>query len=119
MSVEKGYFDSIDDVLAVKADLQLQIPEVCSLFVPDWSLSIWSTKRKGTCILTALQGVPVDQLHEKCPDLYKQLHAIDSQLSGGCTAVVGLVYHNKLFVANVGKSQVAWLFRSQRICKKQ
>ena len=28
VSVEKGYFDSIDDVLAEKANLQLQIPEV-------------------------------------------------------------------------------------------
>ena len=34
MSVEKGYFHSIDDILAEKANLQLQIPEVNSEILP-------------------------------------------------------------------------------------
>ena len=29
MAVEKGYFESLDDLLAQKTDLQLSLPEVC------------------------------------------------------------------------------------------
>ena len=59
------------------------------------------------------QGVTAENLYEKCPDLYKQLQTIDSELSGGCTAVVGLVFHNKLFVANVGKFYLSEIFTTR------
>ena len=44
--------------------------------------------------------------HEACqqyPDIMNKLLALDSEISGGTTATVVLIYNNKLYMANVGK----------------
>ncbi|KAK2180507.1 hypothetical protein NP493_440g03014 [Ridgeia piscesae] len=70
VSVEKGFFETIDDVLAEKTNLRLQLPE----------------------------GLSAYEAYNQCPDLYR----LDNAIAGGTTAVVAVIVHNKLFVANVG-----------------
>lgn len=96
--------------MAEKANLQLQIPEVkksltfCRVIAKIRTLKckLQKQKRLLVSVFSLFQGVTPENLSQKCPQLFNQLRNIDAELSGGCTAVVGLVFHNKLFVANVG-----------------
>ncbi|XP_064172024.1 TGF-beta-activated kinase 1 and MAP3K7-binding protein 1 [Anguilla rostrata] len=74
--VEKSYFETIDDALAEKANLQSQLPE--SGFHP----------------LT-----PQNQ------KLSERLGVLEQEVSGGATAVVALILNNKLHIANVGTNR--------------
>jgi TAK1-binding protein 1 len=74
MAVEKGFFERINDSLAEKYSLMMQIPE----------------------------GVTAEQFPHRCPDICKRLKAVDAEIAGGTAALVSLIYDDKLYVANVG-----------------
>uniref|UniRef100_A0A8B9H880 TGF-beta-activated kinase 1 and MAP3K7-binding protein 1 n=1 Tax=Astyanax mexicanus TaxID=7994 RepID=A0A8B9H880_ASTMX len=75
--VEKSYFDTIDDALAEKANLQAQLPE----------------------------AVPFHQLPSQFQKIAEKLKALEQEVSGGATAVVALILNNKLYIANVGTNR--------------
>ncbi|XP_028829327.1 TGF-beta-activated kinase 1 and MAP3K7-binding protein 1 isoform X1 [Denticeps clupeoides] len=76
-AVEKSYFDSIDDTLAEKANLQSQLPD----------------------------GPHFHQLSPQCQKLSDRLGVLEQEVSGGATAVVALILNNKLYIANVGTNR--------------
>ena len=45
------------------------------------------------------QGLSAFEAYNQCPDMYR----LDKEIAGGTTAVVAVIVHNKLFVANVGE----------------
>ncbi|XP_067120575.1 TGF-beta-activated kinase 1 and MAP3K7-binding protein 1-like isoform X2 [Centruroides vittatus] len=71
-TVEKGFFESIDDLLAEKANLEFQLQEA----------GMYATYRNQ-------------------PEIIDCLRTISSEISGGTTAAVALIVKNKLYVANV------------------
>ncbi|KAJ8386113.1 hypothetical protein AAFF_G00177070 [Aldrovandia affinis] len=75
--VEKSYFETIDDSLAEKANLQSQLPE----------------------------GVLFHQLSPQNQKLSERLGMLEQEVSGGATAVVALILNNKLYIANVGTNR--------------
>ncbi|KAG9340366.1 hypothetical protein JZ751_021479 [Albula glossodonta] len=75
--VEKSYFESIDDALAEKANLQSQLPE----------------------------GKLFHQLSPPDQKLSERLAVLEQEVSGGATAVVALILNNKLYIANVGTNR--------------
>ncbi|KAJ8251561.1 hypothetical protein GJAV_G00222670 [Gymnothorax javanicus] len=75
--VEKSYFETIDDALAEKANLQSQLPE----------------------------GVLFHQLSPQNQKLSERLEVLEQEVSGGATAVVALILNNKLYIANVGTNR--------------
>ncbi|XP_067087923.1 TGF-beta-activated kinase 1 and MAP3K7-binding protein 1, partial [Osmerus mordax] len=75
--VEKSYFETIDDALAEKANLQAQLPE----------------------------GVPFHQLSPQNQKLSERVQELEQEVSGGAAAVVALILNNKLHVANVGTNR--------------
>ena len=77
-AVEKGFFESIDDLLAVKANLLLQFPE----------------------------GVNFQDACDQFPDLASQLQELEAHTASGCTATLALIHGDKLYVANCGNSRV-------------
>lgn len=76
-AVEKGYFDSIDDRLAVRTSLQYEIPE----------------------------GMSSYEAYQKFPHVVDKLNALNCEISSGTTALLALVHAGKLYVANVGDSR--------------
>ncbi|XP_022253680.1 TGF-beta-activated kinase 1 and MAP3K7-binding protein 1-like [Limulus polyphemus] len=72
-AVEKGFFDSIDDLLAEKITLQLHI-----------------------------HGLSDYQAYTKFPDIVNQLQDVIREISAGTAALVALILKNKLYVASVG-----------------
>ncbi|KAK5644909.1 hypothetical protein RI129_006209 [Pyrocoelia pectoralis] len=78
ISVEKGYLDSIYDRLAEREAHLDDIP----------------------------QGLNLYQAYQEVPDVVEKIKRINIELSSGTTAVIALLYNNKLFVANVGNSRV-------------
>ncbi|XP_076366760.1 TGF-beta-activated kinase 1 and MAP3K7-binding protein 1-like isoform X2 [Tachypleus tridentatus] len=72
-AVEKGFFDSIDDLLAEKITLQLH-----------------------------LNGLTDYQAYTKFPDIVNQLQDVIREISAGTAAVVALIFKNRLYVASVG-----------------
>ncbi|OXU29520.1 hypothetical protein TSAR_003832 [Trichomalopsis sarcophagae] len=77
IAVERGYMDSMGDLLAERMSLQFEMPD----------------------------GLNVYEAYQKCPDLVHKLNLINYELSAGTSAVVALVYNNRLYVANVGDSR--------------
>lgn len=77
IAVEKSFFESIDEQLAARTTLQLQLPE----------------------------GLSYHEACQQYPDIMNKLHALDSEISGGTTATVVLIYNNKLYMANVGDTR--------------
>lgn len=77
VAVERGYLDSIGDILARRAILQLDIPDDLSSY----------------------------EAYQQYPEVVSELNKLNSELSGGTSAVVALIYQNKLYVANVGNSR--------------
>ncbi|CAH3039782.1 unnamed protein product [Pocillopora meandrina] len=75
--VEKGFFQSLDDALAEKTEIQLSMPE----------------------------GLSSYEAYQQFPDEVARMQALQDEISGGTTAVVALIFQNKLFVANVGDSR--------------
>ncbi|XP_002735144.1 TGF-beta-activated kinase 1 and MAP3K7-binding protein 1-like [Saccoglossus kowalevskii] len=76
-SVEKGFFQSIDEALAEKTNLKLMIPE----------------------------GISDYEFCQKYPEAVTKLQHLETEISGGTTAIVTLIVNNKLYVANVGDSR--------------
>ncbi|XP_015513997.1 TGF-beta-activated kinase 1 and MAP3K7-binding protein 1 [Neodiprion pinetum] len=77
ITVERGYLDSIGDILAERASLQFDIPD----------------------------GLNSYETYQKFPYLVDKLSSLNSELSAGTSAVVALVYGGRLYVANVGDSR--------------
>ncbi|XP_066582091.1 TGF-beta-activated kinase 1 and MAP3K7-binding protein 1-like [Prorops nasuta] len=77
IAVEKGYLDSIGDLLAERTSLQCDIPD----------------------------GLNSYEAYQKFPHLVSKLNALNCELSAGTSAVVALVYCGRLYVANVGDSR--------------
>ncbi|KAK3914957.1 TGF-beta-activated kinase 1 and MAP3K7-binding protein 1 [Frankliniella fusca] len=75
LSVEKSYMQSIDDRLAERAKLQMDIPENLSEY----------------------------EVFKKYPHLVERLKILNGEISCGTTAVVALIIKGRLFVANVGE----------------
>lgn len=77
IAVEKGFFQSLDDALAEKTELQLQMPE----------------------------GLSSYEAYQQFPEEVARIQALQDEISGGTTAVLALIFQGKLFVANVGDSR--------------
>jgi len=75
-SVERGYFDTIDEPLVKRLNLQIQIPE----------------------------GISFYQASQKYPSLIHRLQELDLEIQGGTSALVAIVQNDHLYVANVGDS---------------
>ncbi|KAF7382415.1 TGF-beta-activated kinase 1 and MAP3K7-binding protein 1-like isoform X2 [Vespula maculifrons] len=77
IAVERGYLDSIGDLLAERTSLQFDIPD----------------------------GLNSYETYQKFPHLVDKLNSLNCELSAGTSAVVALVYGGRLYVANVGDSR--------------
>ncbi|XP_035216027.1 TGF-beta-activated kinase 1 and MAP3K7-binding protein 1-like [Stegodyphus dumicola] len=73
LAVEKSFFESIDDLLAEKEKLRLQ-----------------------------LQGLRTIEAISQFPDVVQRLKLVTEEIQSGTTAVVALILKNKLYIANVG-----------------
>lgn len=74
LSVEKGYFDSIDGLIAQKTMLQYEIPD----------------------------GVSQYEISQKYQHILDELNSINLELSVGTSVVLALIYNSKLYIGNVG-----------------
>lgn len=77
IAVERGYMDSIGDILAERMSLQFEIPDNLNSY----------------------------EAYQKFPHLVDKLNTLNCELSTGTSAVVALVYNGRLYVANVGDSR--------------
>ncbi|KAI8794260.1 TGF-beta-activated kinase 1 and MAP3K7-binding protein 1 isoform X1 [Biomphalaria glabrata] len=77
IGVEKGYFESMDGLLAERTTCQDRLPE----------------------------GISHYEAYQKYPEIMNNLQELDRKISGGTTATVVLIYYNKLYVANVGDTR--------------
>lgn len=75
--MERGYFDSIGDLLAERTSLKFDIPEELNSY----------------------------EAYQKFPDLVNKLNKLNRELAAGTSAIVALVFRNNLYVANVGDSR--------------
>nr|XP_054763551.1 TGF-beta-activated kinase 1 and MAP3K7-binding protein 1-like [Lytechinus pictus] len=74
VTVERGLFESLDHVVAERANLKLSLPD----------------------------GVSDYELYQKYPMEMEKFQSMTADISGGTSAIVTLIHDNKLFVANVG-----------------
>ncbi|XP_015585361.1 TGF-beta-activated kinase 1 and MAP3K7-binding protein 1 [Cephus cinctus] len=77
ITVERGYLDSIGDLLAERTSLQFDIPD----------------------------GLNSYEAYQKFPHLVNKLNSLNCEISAGTSAVVALIYGGRLYVANVGDSR--------------
>ncbi|GLV34393.1 Ppm1 [Carabus blaptoides fortunei] len=77
ISVEKEYLNSLGDLLAERTSLQCELPH----------------------------GLPAYEAYQKYPEIFEKLKSINYELSSGTSALISLVFNNKLYVANVGNSR--------------
>ena len=61
-------------------------------------------KISNTHFINTFQGLSYHELCQQYPDIINKLHALDAEICGGTTATVVLIYNNKLYMANVGRS---------------
>jgi len=80
-AVDRGFFDSLDDKLAERAKLLMSLPEALS----ELDLR--------------------DEAFEKYPEVVNRVETLDAEIRGGTSAVVALVFNNRLYVANAGNSR--------------
>ena len=53
--------------------------------------------------MSSLQGLSSYEAFTQRPDLFKRLEAVESDIAGGTTAVVALIFNKRLYVAHVGQ----------------
>ncbi|XP_057652313.1 TGF-beta-activated kinase 1 and MAP3K7-binding protein 1-like [Diorhabda carinulata] len=78
LTVEKGYMQSLEDVLAERTSLMYDIPE----------------------------GLSQYEAYQKVPHIVQNINKLNNELSSGTAAAIALIYNNKLYVANVGNCRV-------------
>lgn len=78
LTVEKGYMDSLGDLLAERTSLLYDIPE----------------------------GLNPYEAYQRMPHTLEQIKVLNCQLASGTAAAVALICKNKLYVANVGNCRV-------------
>lgn len=78
VTVEKGYMQSIEDLLAERTSLLYDIPD----------------------------GLTQYEAYQKVPHIVQSINKLNNELSSGTAAAVALIYDNKLYVANVGNCRV-------------
>ncbi|XP_028144062.1 TGF-beta-activated kinase 1 and MAP3K7-binding protein 1-like [Diabrotica virgifera virgifera] len=78
MTVEKGYMQSLEDLLAERTSLMYDIPE----------------------------GLTQYEAYQKVPHIVQNINKINNELSSGSATAVALIHNNKLYVANVGNCRV-------------
>ncbi|XP_050310738.1 TGF-beta-activated kinase 1 and MAP3K7-binding protein 1-like [Anthonomus grandis grandis] len=78
MTVELGYMESLDDLIAERTSLHYDIPE----------------------------GLAPHEAYQKVPHIMDRIKALNAELSSGTAAAVALICKNKLYVANVGNCRV-------------
>ncbi|XP_065559748.1 TGF-beta-activated kinase 1 and MAP3K7-binding protein 1-like isoform X2 [Artemia franciscana] len=76
--VERGYFESLDDILAQRADLQGKLPE-------------------GTSDYDAMK---------EYPEIVAQLSDLNRRVGAGSTAIVSLIFKERLYAAGVGNGRI-------------
>ena len=54
-------------------------------------------------LILYLKGMNQFEMYSKYPEQIQKLQQIETDLTGGTTAVVALIINNRLYVANVGK----------------
>ncbi len=99
-------------VIGVLTDTSIALVCNCQKFLAKMQFSIFCCileqpnghLSNTQCTWIVLQGVPYSSLYGQYPDVVKQLQIIENAISGGATAVVGLVFNNTLYVANAGMS---------------
>ncbi|XP_060527969.1 TGF-beta-activated kinase 1 and MAP3K7-binding protein 1-like [Cylas formicarius] len=77
-TVEKGYMESLGDLLAERTSLHYDIPE----------------------------GLNSYEAYQKVPQVMEAIQRINCELSSGTVVAVALIFKNKLYVANVGNCRV-------------
>ncbi|KAJ8942761.1 hypothetical protein NQ314_009972 [Rhamnusium bicolor] len=78
ITVEKGYMESLEDLLAERTSLMYDIPE----------------------------GLNSYEAYQKVPHVVEGINRLNYELSSGSAAAVALICNNKLYVANVGNCRV-------------
>ncbi|KAJ3615363.1 hypothetical protein NHX12_018930 [Muraenolepis orangiensis] len=78
--VEKSFFKTIDDALAVKADL-------------------------ANYLSPHNEGTGYHQVSPQSQKVQERLKELEQEVSGGATAVVALILNSKLYLANVGSNR--------------
>lgn len=73
ISVERGYLDSIDSILAQKAMLQCE-----------------------------LEGISQYEISREYQDIINQLNTINHRLSVGSSIVLALIHYSRLYICNIG-----------------
>lgn len=74
LAVERSYFESVDDLLAERANLLCELPD----------------------------GFKSYDAYQQFPDIVNRLRAANARLSAGASVAIALIFKGHLYVANVG-----------------